>query len=380
MKKQLCILVSGFLFFGGLFSVYAQDLIILRNGNVIEAKVAEISPTEIKYRRFNHLDGPIITIARTDVLSIRYENDTVEIINPVFVTGQEGNQPGQRQVPLPGEPSLLQQVLNQLPAIPIAGNNLKFEFRDETWIARVNGENFSAGTIEFEESNEGGILTLKQTHIWPGAVGRTAGRIAGMIPGGSAVGGVLNTAGNIAGNVGAVEMSGVEIVLEYKAGPPASLRLLSVFNDTANARTEDNKTRKYANARDNYISVEINMGGAGFRYERMLNSIFSLGTNIYFQYFGYFSFGDFGLDFTTRIYPGGAAFYFGVDFGFHFNLDNYRTQSNLGFAITPGIGVKIDAGRPGDFFMDIGIKSPQLFGLAGYNPAFVAYIGFGGAF
>jgi len=68
---------------GGVFSVNAQDLIILRDGNIIEARVLEISPTEIRYRRFDHLDGPIIVIMAANVLSIRYENGRTEIINSV---------------------------------------------------------------------------------------------------------------------------------------------------------------------------------------------------------------------------------------------------------------------------------------------------------
>ena len=130
------------------------------------------------------------------------------------------------QAPL-GMPTPLQIILNALPAIPIAGNNLKFQFGGDRWTATVNGENFSAGTIEVEDTGNGCILTLKQTHIWPGAVGRTAGRVANLIPGGAAVGGVLNAAGSIAGAVGAIEASGTEIVLEYKEGPPASFRLVS---------------------------------------------------------------------------------------------------------------------------------------------------------
>lgn len=131
-------------------------------------------------------------------------------------------------VPQLGEPNLLQMALNRLPAIPIAGNNLKFQFGGDVWVATVNGENFSTGTIEVEDTIDGSIFTLRQTHIWPGAIGRTAGRIAGRIPGGAAVGGVLDTAGRITGAaVGAIEASGQDIVLEYKAGPPSSLRLFS---------------------------------------------------------------------------------------------------------------------------------------------------------
>jgi len=70
------------LFFMLAIYVNAQDIIVLINGNTIEAKVEEISPTEIKYRRFDNLRGPLIIINRSDVSSIKYENGVVEVINP----------------------------------------------------------------------------------------------------------------------------------------------------------------------------------------------------------------------------------------------------------------------------------------------------------
>jgi len=150
--------IIAFILFGGsIFSANAQDLLVLRDGNVIEARVAEISQTEIRYRRFSHLNGPVIVIARADVLSIRYENKTVEIINSNPSQNLSPNQPGMPAFLQSGEPTLLQQTLNRMPAIPIAGNNLKFEFRGDTWISRVNGENFSAGTIEYNIEGGGGF-------------------------------------------------------------------------------------------------------------------------------------------------------------------------------------------------------------------------------
>jgi len=76
------------LLFMGLFSLSAQDLIFMRDGNIIEAKVVEISPTEIRYRRYNHLDGPVIVILTDSVLVIRYENGTSEIISAFVDSGQ----------------------------------------------------------------------------------------------------------------------------------------------------------------------------------------------------------------------------------------------------------------------------------------------------
>jgi hypothetical protein len=87
----------------------------------------------------------------------------------------------------------LQRILNELPAIPIAGRNLKFEFGGSSWIAKVNGENALAGTVEIVDIKGGSILTLKQTHVWAGT--------AEM-----AVGGLTNTW---------VAIPGPEIFLDY---------------------------------------------------------------------------------------------------------------------------------------------------------------------
>jgi len=78
--KSFCIFTVVFLFLG-ICSVAAQDIIILKDGNTIAAKVSEISPTEIRYKRFDNLDGPTIVIPADRVLSIRYQNGTQEIIN-----------------------------------------------------------------------------------------------------------------------------------------------------------------------------------------------------------------------------------------------------------------------------------------------------------
>jgi len=86
--KTFCVFSVVFLVVG-ICSVTAQDLIILKDGNIIEAKVAELSPTEIKYKRFDHLDGPTVVLPASNVLSIRYENGRVERINAAPIAGQK---------------------------------------------------------------------------------------------------------------------------------------------------------------------------------------------------------------------------------------------------------------------------------------------------
>lgn len=86
--KLFYFLTVLFLFAGGIFSAHAQDLIILRDGSVIESKVTEISSSEIRYKRYNNLDGPTIVIPVTNVLSIRYENGIVEHFGEVVSAAQ----------------------------------------------------------------------------------------------------------------------------------------------------------------------------------------------------------------------------------------------------------------------------------------------------
>jgi len=81
-----------FLLIGGVFYVNAQDMIVQKDGNMIEAKVVEISPTEIRYKRFDHLDGPTIVIPTANVLSIKYENGNYEIINAGTMPQQANTQ------------------------------------------------------------------------------------------------------------------------------------------------------------------------------------------------------------------------------------------------------------------------------------------------
>jgi len=116
-----------------------------------------------------------------------------------------------------GTPTPLQRILNELPAIPIAGRSLKFEFGGTGWVAKVNGENALAGTVETVDISGGSILTLKQTHVWGGAAGRAA---SGLL--GGALGGAIGSAANMW-----IATPGPEIVLDYKSGPRASLSLAS---------------------------------------------------------------------------------------------------------------------------------------------------------
>ncbi|CCH03514.1 hypothetical protein FAES_pFAES01020 (plasmid) [Fibrella aestuarina BUZ 2] len=53
---------------------YAQDNIVLRNGEEIPAKVLEVNQTDLKYRKSANPDGPVYSAPLRDVLLIKYAN------------------------------------------------------------------------------------------------------------------------------------------------------------------------------------------------------------------------------------------------------------------------------------------------------------------
>lgn len=76
--------------------ISAQDIIIKRNGDEFKTKVLEINVNEIKYKRFDNLQGPIITILKSDVFMIKYENGTTE--NFSHVVSPTSTSPYSREV------------------------------------------------------------------------------------------------------------------------------------------------------------------------------------------------------------------------------------------------------------------------------------------
>jgi hypothetical protein len=86
--KTSCIFIVLFLA-AGICSLAAQDLIVLKDGNMIEVKLIEISPSEIRYKRFDNLDGPTFVVPAANVYSLKYENGKTELINAVPISGEK---------------------------------------------------------------------------------------------------------------------------------------------------------------------------------------------------------------------------------------------------------------------------------------------------
>ena len=65
------------------------DLITLREGTEIEAKVIEIGPKAIKYKRCNNLEGPTIVVNIDNVFMIKYSNGTKEVFKKEVIKKDE---------------------------------------------------------------------------------------------------------------------------------------------------------------------------------------------------------------------------------------------------------------------------------------------------
>ena len=57
--------------------IYAQDIIITNDAQKIDAKILEVSKTEIKYKELNNLEGPTFVLETGDIHSVIYANGKV---------------------------------------------------------------------------------------------------------------------------------------------------------------------------------------------------------------------------------------------------------------------------------------------------------------
>ncbi|MFM2286003.1 MAG: hypothetical protein RLZZ543_1500 [Bacteroidota bacterium] len=74
-------ILSSFFFIFGILSINAQDIITKKNSDDINAKILEITSSEIKFKKFDDQNGPTFTLLRSEVLMIRYQNGTKDVFS-----------------------------------------------------------------------------------------------------------------------------------------------------------------------------------------------------------------------------------------------------------------------------------------------------------
>ena len=75
MKTTLSLVILFVLSFQ---KIYSQDTIVKGNGDLILAKITEITVSEVKYKKINFLDGPTYVEKKSDIEMIKYSNGLKE--------------------------------------------------------------------------------------------------------------------------------------------------------------------------------------------------------------------------------------------------------------------------------------------------------------
>lgn len=74
MRKLICLLLLSFTS----LVMFSDDVIVLRNGDIINGIVTEVQTNEIKYKKSSNPNGPVYSELKSNVLSIKYGNGEVD--------------------------------------------------------------------------------------------------------------------------------------------------------------------------------------------------------------------------------------------------------------------------------------------------------------
>lgn len=110
MKRAILLLLAAFC---GLTTAAAQDLIVKRDAARIEAKVTEITPEAIRYKRFSNPDGPTYVLPVADIEYIRYANGEQERF------GEPAPAPASAATPMPAPAPSTVPATPLVPAQPV---------------------------------------------------------------------------------------------------------------------------------------------------------------------------------------------------------------------------------------------------------------------
>ena len=111
-QKPFCVakrsLLSAVCFIVLTCACIAQDIIVTRDSKKIEAKVTEVNVDHIKYKVFDHQDGPVYSLLKRDILTILYQSGRVETFT------SESSTPARTAIQT--EPAPVQPVVQTAPA------------------------------------------------------------------------------------------------------------------------------------------------------------------------------------------------------------------------------------------------------------------------
>ena len=132
---KLFSLIACMILCGITANLFSQDVIILSNGNEIEAKIVKVGSSEIEYKKWSNQDGPTYTEQTNNIFMIKYQNGEKDIFHSI---NEEQKTPAQSNVIAETKPLIK-------PQNAVFGAWTMFRFRNESGIMLGGGLNLLPG-------------------------------------------------------------------------------------------------------------------------------------------------------------------------------------------------------------------------------------------
>ncbi len=75
MKKIICLFVLFLLSIAG----FSQDVIVLKSGEEIQAKIVQVTDNDVSYKKFDYQDGPTFVVSKDKIFMIKYADGTKDV-------------------------------------------------------------------------------------------------------------------------------------------------------------------------------------------------------------------------------------------------------------------------------------------------------------
>lgn len=115
MKKIVSLLFAACVAVGA----FAQDLIITRDGQRVDAKILEVSSTEVKYKDPENPDGATFILRADEINTVVFENGSVKVFNAPSQAQSQNQTLSQANDNQPAaaveEPAVVEEALPQVP-------------------------------------------------------------------------------------------------------------------------------------------------------------------------------------------------------------------------------------------------------------------------
>ncbi len=181
MKRFFMLLMT---LVGFVTTLSAQDIIVKTNHDKIEAKVVEISTTDVRYKRYSNPDGPTYVLPIEHISRIDYQNGESDLFNAL----PEEQREAASDVVAEGDTA---------PSAPVAGSEAlavqpdrEVVYRDKPELGRIYDDNGVVGiVIKLDDDGRHGLMvslvesdgylawtTMREPYPDTGAVDKSDGR------------------------------------------------------------------------------------------------------------------------------------------------------------------------------------------------------------